>query len=117
MIGIGESDGDDRAREAVLEALSSPLLDIDISDATGALVNVVGGRDMTLAEAQAVVEEIYNRINKDARIIWGTSVDPGLERTIRAMLVITGVRSKQILGPTARKVERRQKDMGLDFVL
>src|SRR5688572_15191079 len=117
MIGLGESDGDDRAREAVLEALNSPLLDIDISDASGALVNVVGGRDMTLKEAQSVVQEINNRVSKDARIIWGTSVDPGLERTIRAMLVITGVRSKQILGPTARKVERRQKDMGLDFVL
>ena len=117
MIGLGESDSEDRARDSVLEALNSPLLDIDISDATGALVNVVGGRDMTLQEAESVVEEIYNRINKDARIIWGTSVDPSLERTMRTMLVITGVRSKQILGPTARKAERRRADMGLDFVL
>ncbi len=117
MIGLGESDGEDRAREAVLEALNSPLLDIDISDASGALVNVVGGRDMTMAEALRVVEEIHNRINREARIIWGTSVDPALDRTIRVMLVITGVRSKQILGPTARKEARRQKDMGLDFVL
>ena len=117
MIGLGESDSEDRARDSVLEALNSPLLDIDISDATGALVNVVGGRDMTLQEAESVVEEIYNRINKDARIIWGTSVDPSLERTMRTMLVITGVRSKQILGPTARKAERRRNDMGLDFVL
>ena len=117
MIGLGESDGEDRAREATLEALNSPLLDIDITDASGALVNVVGGRDMTMAEALRVVEEIHNRINKEARIIWGTSVDPALDRTIRVMLVITGVKSKQILGPTARKEARRQKDMGLDFVL
>lgn len=117
MIGLGESDSEDRARDSVLEALNSPLLDIDISDATGALVNVVGGKDMTLSEAESVVEEIYNRINKDARIIWGTSVDPSLDRTIRTMLVITGVRSKQILGPTARKQERRRNEMGLDFVL
>lgn len=117
MIGLGESDSEDRARDSVLEALNSPLLDIDISDATGALVNVVGGKDMTLSEAESVVEEIYNRINKDARIIWGTSVDPSLDRTMRTMLVITGVRSKQILGPTARKQERRRSEMGLDFVL
>jgi cell division protein FtsZ len=117
MIGLGESDSEDRARDSVLEALNSPLLDIDISDATGALVNVVGGKDMTLAEAESVVEEIYNRINKDARIIWGTSVDASLDRTMRTMLVITGVKSKQILGPTARKQERKRNEMGLDFVL
>ncbi len=117
MIGLGESDGQDRATEAVMEALNSPLLEIDISDATGALVNVVGGNDMTLREAEAVVEEIYERINPDARIIWGTSVDPMLDRTIRVMLVITGVKSKQILGPSARRVEQKRKDIGLDFVL
>lgn len=117
MIGLGESDSEDRARDSVLEALNSPLLDIDITDATGALVNVVGGKDMTLAEAESVVEEIYNRINKDARIIWGTSVDPNLDRAIRTMLVITGVKSRQILGPTARKQTKQREGMGLDFVL
>jgi len=117
MIGLGESDGDDRAREAVLEALNSPLLEIDISEATGALVNVVGGRDMSLTEAQSVAQEIYDRINPDARIIWGTSVDHNLDRTIRVMLVITGVKSKQILGPSARKQQAKKKEMGLDFVL
>ncbi len=117
MIGLGESDGQDRATEAVMEALNSPLLEIDISDASGALVNVVGGNDMTLREAEAVVEEIYERINPDARIIWGTSVDPMLDRTIRVMLVITGVKSKQILGPSARRQEQKRKDIGLDFVL
>ena len=117
MIGMGESDSEDRARDAVLEALSSPLLDVDISDATGVLVNVVGGPDMTMGEALRVVEELHNRVNKDARIIWGSSIDPSLDHTIRAMLVITGVKSRQILGPTAKKVQRQQKEMGLDFVL
>jgi cell division protein FtsZ len=72
---------------------------------------------MTLSEAERCVEEIYNRINPDARIIWGTSVDPNLDGSIRVMLVITGVKSKQILGPTARKQARQKRDMGLDFVL
>ncbi len=117
MIGLGESDGDDRAVAAVTEALQSPLLEIDISDASGALVNVVGGSDMTLKEAEAVVHEIYSRINPDARIIWGTSVNHALDRAVRVMLVITGVRSKQILGPSARKQANQRKDIGLDFVL
>jgi cell division protein FtsZ len=117
MIGLGESDGDDRAREAVLEALNSPLLDVDISDATGALINVVGGKDMTMQEVMRVVEEIHNRVNPDARILWGASIDENLDHTIRAMLVITGVKSRQILGPTQKKQIRQQKEMGLDFVL
>lgn len=117
MIGLGQSDGQDRAKEAVLEALSSPLLDVDISDATGALINVVGGPDMTMQEVMEVVQEIHDRVNRDARILWGASIDENLERTIRAMLVITGVKSRQILGPTNKKIERRQKEMGLDFVL
>jgi cell division protein FtsZ len=117
MIGLGEADGEDRARNAVLEALNSPLLDVDITDATGALVNVVGGRDMTMQEVMRVVEEIHNRVNKDARILWGANIDENLDHTIRVMLVITGVKSRQILGPTAQKQARQKKDMGLDFVL
>jgi cell division protein FtsZ len=116
MIGLGESDGDKRAQEAVLQALNSPLLDVDISNAAGALVNVIGGPDMTLSESEAVVEEIHHRINPDARIIWGTSVDPALDRTIRAMVVVVGVRSKQILGPAKVRPVAGQK-MGVDFVL
>lgn len=116
MIGLGESDGENRAHEAVLQALNSPLLDVDITNATGALVNVIGGSDMTLSESERVVEEIHHRINPDARIIWGTSVDPTLDRTIRAMVVVVGVRSRQILGPAKVRPVAGQK-MGVDFVL
>jgi cell division protein FtsZ len=118
MIGLGESDGDHRAAEAVREALHSPLLDVDISQATGALVNVIGGPDMTIQESESVVEELYARIDPDARIIWGTSVEPQLDHTIRVMVVITGVKSKQILGPTTKnRHEARKKATGVDFVL
>jgi len=59
------------AVNAVVEALNSPLLEVDISEATGALVNVTGGEDMTISEAERVVEEIYSRVDQNARIIWG----------------------------------------------
>lgn len=117
MIGIGESDGNERARDAVLEALNSPLLDVDISDATGALVMVVGGRDMTMQEAMQAVQEVHERVNRDARVLFGARIDEAMDRAIRVMLVITGVKSRQILGPTPQKVEKQRKDMGLDFVL
>jgi cell division protein FtsZ len=114
MIGLGEADGENKAINAVVEALNSPLLEVDISQATGALVNVIGGEDMTIGEAERVVEEIYSRIDPNARIIWGTTIDPSLKKTIRAMLVVTGVKSKQILGPTTKSFEK--KEYGIDFV-
>jgi cell division protein FtsZ len=114
MIGLGEAEGENKAVNAVSEALNSPLLEVDISDATGALVNVTGGDDMTISEAERVVEEIYSKIDRNARIIWGTTIEPSLKRSIRAMLVITGVKSKQILGPSIRALDN--KEYGIDIV-
>jgi len=114
MIGLGEAEGENKAVNAVVEALNSPLLEVDISEATGALVNVTGGEDMTISEAEKVVEEIYSRVDPNARIIWGTTINPNLKRNIRAMLVITGVKSKQILGPTQKSFEK--EEYGIDFV-
>ena len=90
------------------------MLEVDIAEATGALVNVTGGNDMTLWEAEKVVEEIYTKIDKNARIIWGTTIDPTMKKSIRAMLVITGVKSKQIFGPMQKS--REEKEYGIDFV-
>jgi cell division protein FtsZ len=114
MIGLGEAEGENKAVNAVVEALNSPLLEVDISEATGALVNVTGGEDMTISEAERVVEEIYSRVDPNARIIWGTTVDNSLKKNLRAMLVITGVKSKQILGPSRRSIEN--KEYGIDVV-
>ncbi len=98
MIGLGESDSESKAQDSVKSALRSPLLDVDISGANSALVNVTGGSDMSIEEAEGVVEEIYERIDPDARIIWGTSVDGELEGAMRTMIVVTGVDSPQIYG-------------------
>jgi cell division protein FtsZ len=98
MIGLGESDSQSKSTDSVRSALRSPLLDVDISGANSALVNVTGGSDMSIEEAEGVVEEIYERIDPDARIIWGTSVDETLDGTMRTMIVVTGVKSPQIYG-------------------
>src|SRR5437660_9529336 len=99
MIGLGESTTDNRAEESIEEAINSPLIDVDISAATGALVNVTGGNDMSVSEAEKVAEIVQGRIAPNARIIWGAAVDPSLEHKLRVMLILTGVRSKQVLGP------------------
>ena len=113
MIGLGESDRDDRSEAAIEEAINSPLIDVDISHATGALVNVTGGNDMSVAEAEKVSEIVQGRIAANARIIWGAAVDPSLEHKLRVMLILTGVKSKQILGPGEHL---RAPQAGVDIV-
>lgn len=114
MIGLGEAEGENKAAESVKKALRSPLLDVDISGATSALVNVVGGPDMTVEEAEGVVEEVYQRIDPNARLIWGAQIDPELENMVRTMLVVTGVKSPQIFGKGAGTSVIRK--YGIDFV-
>ncbi len=120
LIGIGESDSENRAVEAVEKAISNPLLDVDISGANGALINVSGGSDMTLDEARKVVETISNRLADDARIIWGAQIYEDLEKTIRTMLIVTGVKSSQIFGPGMKISSIHKKEMenelGIQFV-
>jgi cell division protein FtsZ len=120
LIGVGESDTDNRATEAVEKAIQNPLLDADISGANGALINVIGGSDMTLDEARKVVETVSNRLDEDARVIWGAQISEDMSSTIRAMLIITGVKSSQIFGKTRTKAsstkEEIENDLGIEFV-
>ncbi len=120
LIGVGESDSENRAVEAVKKAIENPLLDVDISGATGALINVAGGPDMTLAEARKVVETVSEKLVDDAKIIWGAQIYEDMEKTIRAMLIITGVHSTQIFGPAKRTTDSRKKEienhLGIEFV-
>ena len=109
MIGLGESDSESKAQDSVKSALRSPLLDVDISGANSALVNVTGGNDMSIEEAEGVVEEIYDRIDPDARIIWGTSIDEELDGSMRTMIVVTGVDSPQIYGKSETVAARSQE--------
>lgn len=120
MIGMGESDTESRAVESVEKALNNPLLDVEINGAIGALVNVSGGSDITIKECQEIVDGVSSRINPDAKIIWGAQVIKELGDTIRAMLIITGVKSSQIYGPektfTLEKQKEIEKVLGIDFV-
>ncbi|MFZ1128452.1 cell division protein FtsZ [Methanoregula sp.] len=116
MIGMGESDSEDKAADSVKKAIRSPLLDVDISGATAALVNVVGGPDMTMADAEGVVQEVYSRVDPNARIIWGAQVDPTMQNKMRTLLVVTGVRSPQIYGRNEKLTPKVQKQYEIDFL-
>lgn len=119
LIGVGESDTDNRSVEAVDKAVNNPLLDVDISGASGALINVAGGPDMTLEEARKVVEVVSVKLDDDARMIWGAQITPDLEGTIRVMLIVTGVHSPQIIGGGKRAREAKKEmssELGIEFV-
>jgi len=115
MIGLGESDSENKAQDSIRSALRSPLLDVEFDGANSALVNVVGGPDMSIEEAEGVVEEIYDRIDPDARIIWGASVNQDFEGKMETMIVVTGVESPQIYGKSEAERERAAKQMGDDI--
>jgi cell division protein FtsZ len=120
LIGVGESDTENRAVEAVEKAINNPLLDADVSGANGALINVIGGEDMTLDEARKVVETISEKLDDDARIIWGAQISKDLEKTIRTMLIVTGVKSSQIMGSGIETTNKRKQEieteLGIEFL-
>ncbi|MFQ5621431.1 MAG: cell division protein FtsZ [Candidatus Nanoarchaeia archaeon] len=120
LIGVGESDSENRATEAVEKAIQNPLLDVDIGGASGALINVAGGSDMTLDEARRVVETVSERLDNEARIIWGAQIYDDLDKNIRVMLIITGVKSSQIFGPaqriTTQKTKEIENELGIEFI-
>ncbi len=119
LIGMGESDSTNRALEAVEKAIQNPLLDVDISNATGALVNIVGGNNMSLDECKTVIEEVGNKLSPDAKLIWGAQISQDMEKSIRVLLIVTGVKSAQILGhgETMESMKHREieEELGIEF--
>ncbi|MFA6462124.1 MAG: cell division protein FtsZ [Candidatus Woesearchaeota archaeon] len=121
LIGMGESDNEkDRAKESVQKALDNPLIDVDISTATAALINISGGEDLTLDESRQIVEAVNQRLSPNAKIIWGAQIYKDLEKTIRTMLIITGVKSEQIFGEgnkyALKKKQAMEDELGIEFM-
>jgi cell division protein FtsZ len=122
LIGMGESDSENRAQEAVEKAITNPLLDADITGANGALINVIGGEDMTLDEVRKVIETVAAKMDEEARLIWGAQIAPDLKGTVRVMLIVTGVKSSQILGISQKQTEKVETkksigtELGIEFV-
>lgn len=120
LIGIGESDSAHRARDAVEKALNNPLLDVDVTDASGALVNIIGGPDMSLDEYKIVMEVIGSKVAPDAKIISGAQISSDMEKSIKVLLIITGVKSSQIFGVSTQFNEKHsselERELGIDFL-
>lgn len=120
LIGMGESDSKNRALEAVEKAIQNPLLDVDISNATGALVNIIGGPDMSLDECKSIIETVGGKLSPYAKLIWGAQIAPDMDKSIRVLLIVTGVKSSQILGhgETLESMKHREieEELGIEFL-
>lgn len=119
LIGMGESDSTNRAIESVEKAISNPLLDVDISNASGALVNIMGGPDMSLDECKLIIETVGNKLSPDAKLIWGAQISADMDKSIRVLLIVTGVKSAQILGhgETLESIKHKEieEELGIEF--
>jgi len=97
-IGVGSSDTNNKVEEAVNGALSNPLLDINYKGATGALIHVTGGPDMTLEEVSRIGELVTESMDADANVIWGARIQEDMKGKLTVMTIITGVKSAWLLG-------------------
>jgi cell division protein FtsZ len=125
VVGMGEATADakhdQRALIAIETAMSSPLLDVDISEANRALINVVGGEDMTLREAELMVKEVSNRIAPNSHIIWGARIEKELHKnSLRVLVVIAGAKLPQYeiegAAPATELGGELEEDIDIDLI-
>ncbi|WP_330631173.1 cell division protein FtsZ [Halocatena halophila] len=113
---VGETQDKNKTEEVVRDAMSHPLLDVDYRGATGGLVHITGGPDLTLKEAEGIAQRITERLEADANVIWGARIQQEYKGKVRVMAIMTGVQSAQILGPTTQKQADASRRAALDRV-
>jgi len=120
VIGIGESDATDRVTEAVKQALTHPLLDVDYKGATGALIHVTCGSDLKLEEFDIIGKLVAENLSPDAQVIIGARISKEFVGKVRVITIMTGVKSPYVLGknledhaiPKAKEIS----DLGIEVL-
>jgi len=119
LICMGESDSNDRVNDAVDKALHNPLLDVDITDAKGALINVMGGLNFPLEEYNEIIKLIGEKLSPNAKLISGAKLSPDMENSLKVMVIITGVKSSQMSGERIPVDDAKRQDieseLGIEF--
>ena len=118
VIGIGESDTAGRVMEAVKQALTHPLLDVDYQGATGALIHVTCGPDLKLEEFDVIGRTVSENLSPDAQVIIGARISKEFTGKVRVITIMTGVKSPYVLGkPIEDNVipsSREMSDLGIE---
>ncbi len=120
VIGIGESDTQNRVDESVKQALTHPLLDIDYKGASGALIHITGGQDLKLEEFDNIGRLVSENLSPDAQVIIGARINKEFAGKVRIITIITGVKSPYVLGrPQAAEqaeVFPELKELGIEML-
>ncbi|MFH1404427.1 MAG: cell division protein FtsZ [Candidatus Altiarchaeota archaeon] len=108
VISVGEGEGPGRIEEAVRNTLNHPLLEVNYSHASGALIHIIGGDDMSLGEANEIGELITKELDPKASVTWGARIDPTLREKIQVITIVTGIKSPNILGSGSESPQSSQ---------
>jgi cell division protein FtsZ len=117
VIGIGEADTQDRVMEAVRQALTHPLLDVDYKGATGALIHVTCGPDLKLEEFDLVGRTVSENLSAEAQVIIGARINKDFVGKVRVITIMTGVRSPYVLGHAEDErvpAAKEMSDLGIE---
>lgn len=109
LMGIGSANGENRIEEATKKAISSPLLEVSIDGAEQVLLNITGGPDLSLFEAQTASEIVTDAASSDVNIIFGTSINENLEDEVVVTVIATGIDKKR----NARKAVKKSASNGI----
>jgi cell division protein FtsZ len=104
LMGVGEAEGDNRSRNAVIAAIDSPLVEVNIEGARGVLINICGGTDLTMAEIEESAKTITEHTAPDANIIFGASIDNSLKNKVKITVIATGFDERPKLFQSAKKI-------------
>lgn len=95
---VGESKQQNKSESVVRECLSNPMLDIDYRGATGSLIHITGGGDLTLQDAEEIASSLTYELDPHADVIWGARVKNDMEGKVRVLAIMTGVQTGKIMG-------------------
>lgn len=103
LMGTGVGRGDNRALEGAQQAISSPLLDnVSISGASGVLINITGGSDLTLGEVTQISEVIHDAVGEEAEVIFGAVTDAAMQGEVRVTVIATGFDRSEVKETASR---------------
>lgn len=108
LMGIGSASGENRTAEATQNAISSPLLEVSIEGADNVLLNIAGGMDMTLFEAQDAADIVSAASTSDVNIIFGTTINENLGDEVVVTVIATGIKEEDIRASRQQKLRGGQ---------
>lgn len=119
VIGIGEDDSSERVNQAVKQALTHPLLDVDYQGATGALIHITCGPDLKLEEFDLIGRIVSENLSSEAQVIIGARINKEFAGRVRVITIMTGVKSPYVLGKYEEQsmpVAKEFSDLGIEIL-